>query len=231
MRRYGPIVAILAGMFVSATLVGLADELDASQMPPVVLNGFGLWAGFATFGLAASVSFDRPGPALGVTLSWLLLHYFLEILGSLWTDVAWTQQYSLLHHFNPGQILEGAGGFREHREPLLEARSLLGREQPLSVRDQLFRGGGLHLLTPLLQQCPEGRFQIRFAAHRSFSDVQLVDDGAQSIAQPLLAIVNLRLDGPHGHPHRLGDLPIGEIAYPEGETGAHALRELPEGLS
>lgn len=102
------LVAILGGMFVSALLIGIADELEASQMPLVVLNGFGLWAAFATFGLAASVSFDRAGPAVGMTLGWLLLHYFLEILGSLWTDVAWTQQYSLLHHFNPGRILEGA---------------------------------------------------------------------------------------------------------------------------
>ncbi len=36
-----------------------------------------------------------------------MLHYFFEILGSLWTDVAWTQEYSLLHHFNPGEILTG----------------------------------------------------------------------------------------------------------------------------
>jgi hypothetical protein len=54
-----------------------------------------------------SVSFDRPGPAIGLSLAWLLLHYFLEILGSLWTDAAWTQEYSLLHHFNPGEILTG----------------------------------------------------------------------------------------------------------------------------
>jgi hypothetical protein len=76
-------------------------------MPLVVLNGFGLWAAFTTFGLAASVTFDRPGPAIGLSLAWLLLHYFFEILGSLWTDAAWTQEYSLLHHFNPGEILTG----------------------------------------------------------------------------------------------------------------------------
>jgi len=40
---------------------GLAGEIDLAQMPLVVLNGFGLWAAFTTFGLAASVSFDRPG--------------------------------------------------------------------------------------------------------------------------------------------------------------------------
>jgi ABC-2 type transport system permease protein len=99
--------AILGGMLGGSAVIGLADELDTGQLPLVVLNGFGLWAAFTTFGLAASVSFDRPGPAIGLALAWLLIHYFLEILGSLWTDVAWTQEYSLLHHFNPGEILTG----------------------------------------------------------------------------------------------------------------------------
>jgi ABC-2 type transport system permease protein len=99
--------AILGGMVGSAAAVGIVDELDLGQLPLVILNGFGLWAAFTTFGLAMSVSFDRPGPAIGLTLAWLLIHYFLEILGSLWTDVAWSQEYSLLHHFDPGAILSG----------------------------------------------------------------------------------------------------------------------------
>ena len=73
------------------------------------LNGFGLWAAFTTFGLAASVTFDRPGPAIGLSLAYLVVNYFLEILGSLWADAAWTQDYSLFHHFNPGAILTGEG--------------------------------------------------------------------------------------------------------------------------
>ena len=102
------LVAILGGMLIGSAVTGLADEIDVSAMPLVVLNGFGLWAAFATFSLAMSVTFDRPGPAIGLGLAWLLLHYFLEILGSLWTDAAWLQEYSLLHHFNPGEILTGA---------------------------------------------------------------------------------------------------------------------------
>jgi ABC-2 type transport system permease protein len=101
------LLAILGGMAGGAAAIGLSDELDLGRMPLVVLNGFGLWAAFTTFGLAMSVSFDRPGPAIGLSLAWLLVHYFLEILGSLWTDAAWTQEYSLLHHFNPGEILTG----------------------------------------------------------------------------------------------------------------------------
>lgn len=101
------LAAILAGMVASAAVTGLVDELDLWRMPLVVLNGFGLWAAFTTFGLAASVTFDRPGPAIGLSLAWLLIHYFLEILGSLWSAAEWTQEYSLLHHFNAGEILAG----------------------------------------------------------------------------------------------------------------------------
>jgi len=99
--------AIIGGMVGGSAIQGLTDELDLGQLPIVVLNGFGLWAAFTTFGLAASVSFDRPGPAIGLSLAYLLINYFLEILGSLWTDAAWTQDYSLFHHFNPGAILSG----------------------------------------------------------------------------------------------------------------------------
>jgi ABC-2 type transport system permease protein len=101
------LVAILGGMVGGAIIQGVSDEVDLARMPFVVLNGFGLWAAFTTFGLAASVSFDRPGPAIGLSLAYLLVNYFLEILGSLWTDVAWSQDYSLFHHFDPGAILGG----------------------------------------------------------------------------------------------------------------------------
>ncbi len=102
------LVAILGGMVIGSAVTGLTGELDLSGMPLVILNGLGLWAAFTTFSLAMSATFDRPGPAIGLSLGWLLLHYFLEILGSLWTDAAWLQEYSLLHHFNPGEILTGA---------------------------------------------------------------------------------------------------------------------------
>ncbi|MGQ0608139.1 MAG: ABC transporter permease subunit [Chloroflexota bacterium] len=101
------LVAIIGGMVGGSAIQGLTDELDLGQLPLVVLNGFGLWAAFTTFGLAASVTFDRPGPAIGLSLAYLFINYFLEILGSLWTDAAWTQAYSLFHHFDPGAILSG----------------------------------------------------------------------------------------------------------------------------
>src|SRR5687768_6766062 len=62
------LTAILGGMVGGAAVIGLVDELDLGLLPLVILNGFGLWAAFTTFGLAASVSFDRPGPAIGLSL-------------------------------------------------------------------------------------------------------------------------------------------------------------------
>ena len=100
-------LALLVGQLIGVAIQGVGDELQLGQMPLVFLNGVMLWAAFAAFGLAASVSFDRHGPALGLTMAYLLINYFLEILGSLWRDVDWSQQYSLFHHFNPGKILTG----------------------------------------------------------------------------------------------------------------------------
>jgi ABC-type transport system involved in multi-copper enzyme maturation permease subunit len=101
------LVAILGGQAVGIVVQNLTGDIDLGRMPLVFANGLLLWCAFAAFGLAASVSFDRIGPALGLTLAFLLVNYFLEILGSLWTDVAWSQEYSLFHHFQPTELLTG----------------------------------------------------------------------------------------------------------------------------
>ena len=64
--------------------------------------------GFAAIGLAASVSFDRLPPALGVTLGFVVLMYFLDVLGSLWPAAQWLQPYSLFHYLKPKAILTGS---------------------------------------------------------------------------------------------------------------------------
>lgn len=101
------LIALLGGMAAGTALQGLASELAMERLPLVFLNALLLWAAFGAFGLAASVSFDRTGPAIGLSLAYLLIHYFLEVLGSLWTDAAWLQDYSLFHHFQAGEILAG----------------------------------------------------------------------------------------------------------------------------
>jgi ABC-2 type transport system permease protein len=103
------VAALLLGEVAGAALVDVIDELDLGGLPLVFLNGLLLWSAFGSFSLAASVSVDRAGPALGLSLGYLLLNYFFEILGSLWDAAEWTQQYSLFHHFNPGQVLRGDG--------------------------------------------------------------------------------------------------------------------------
>ena len=102
------LATLILGFIAGSALQGVLHELPLEHVPMLWLNGFLLWGAFATFGLAASVSFDRPGPAIGLTLAYLLVNYFLEILGSLWREAAWTQEYSLFHHFQPTEILEGA---------------------------------------------------------------------------------------------------------------------------
>jgi hypothetical protein len=59
-------------------------------------------------GLAASASFDRVAPALGVTLGFVVLMYFFDILGSLWPAAEVLQPYSLFHYLEAKKILTGA---------------------------------------------------------------------------------------------------------------------------
>lgn len=101
------LAALLAGMVAGSAMQGLLADVPTQHLPLLYLNGLLLWSAFAAFCLAASVSFDRAGPAVGLSLAYLLANYFLEILGSLWTDAAWLQVYSLFHHFQPGAILGG----------------------------------------------------------------------------------------------------------------------------
>lgn len=101
------LAALLFGQLAGVAINGLTNEIDAGLLPLAYANGLLLWCAFAAFGLAASVSFDRVAPALGLSMAYLLVNYFLEILGSLWTDVQWSQKYSLFHQFQPGDILEG----------------------------------------------------------------------------------------------------------------------------
>jgi hypothetical protein len=66
-----------------------------------------LFGAFTAVGLAASASFDRVAPALGVTLGFVVLMYFLDILGSLWPAAERLQAYSLFHYLKAKAILVG----------------------------------------------------------------------------------------------------------------------------
>jgi ABC-2 type transport system permease protein len=98
--------ALLAGSVAGARFEGVRSELSLAQLPALWLNGVLLFATFAAIGLAASVSFDRASPALGVTLGVVVVSYFLEVLGSLWPDAQPLQPYSLFHYLQPKALLQ-----------------------------------------------------------------------------------------------------------------------------
>ena len=71
------------------------------------LNGVLLFAAFGAVCLAASVSFDRLTPALGIGLGYLLASYFVDVLGSLWPDARGLQPLSLVHYVRAPAVLAG----------------------------------------------------------------------------------------------------------------------------
>jgi len=101
------VAALLAGSVGGASFAGVAEELAFRNLPMLWLNSVLLFGAFAAIGLAASVSFNRLTPALGVTLGILIVMYVLDVLGSLWPAAKWLQPYSLFHYLKPRAILGG----------------------------------------------------------------------------------------------------------------------------
>jgi ABC-type transport system involved in multi-copper enzyme maturation permease subunit len=102
------LAAFLVGSVSGATFAGVIGEFPVGSVPLLWLNGVLLFGSFAAVGLAASASFDRVAPALGVTLGFVVLMYFFEILGSLWPAAEKLQPYSLFHYLKAKAILRGA---------------------------------------------------------------------------------------------------------------------------
>jgi len=101
------LIAASIGTVIGSALVGVLDQLPLARLPTLWLDGMLLWGGFAAIGLAASVSFDRLTPALGLTVAVVIVSYFLDILGSLWPDAKGLQPYSLFHYLTSRDILTG----------------------------------------------------------------------------------------------------------------------------
>ncbi|MEO7273624.1 MAG: ABC transporter permease subunit [Vicinamibacterales bacterium] len=102
------VAALLTGTMAGAAFAGVLGEFPVRHLPLVWLNAVLLFGSFTAIGLAASSSFDRLAPALGVTLGFVVLMYFLEILGSLWPAAETLQPYSLFHYLKTKAILIGA---------------------------------------------------------------------------------------------------------------------------
>jgi ABC-2 type transport system permease protein len=95
------------GALIGTAVTGRVEELGPQNLPILWLNAVLLYMAFAAVALAASVSFDRLTPALGVALAFVLVSYFLEALGSLWPDAAYLQDYSLFHYLDARAALAG----------------------------------------------------------------------------------------------------------------------------
>jgi ABC-2 type transport system permease protein len=101
------LAAASIGTLIGSAIMGVVNELAVDRLPTLWLNGFLLWGAIAAIGLAASVSFDRLTPALGITMAIVVVSYFVDILGSLWPDAAGLQRYSLFHYLAARDILNG----------------------------------------------------------------------------------------------------------------------------
>jgi ABC-2 type transport system permease protein len=103
------LAANIVGAIVGSIIAGVSSELALDRLPLLWLNGFMLFGVIGTIGLAASVSFDRLTPALGVVVAVVVVMYFLDVLGTFWPDARGLQPYSLFHYYGPKDILEGVG--------------------------------------------------------------------------------------------------------------------------
>jgi ABC-type transport system involved in multi-copper enzyme maturation permease subunit len=90
----------------SAMLMGVGDELDTASVPLLWLTGWLLFSAFMAFAFAASVSFDRLPPALGVSLVFVLVNYLVDVVGSLWPDAAWLRDWSMFHLVKAKEVLD-----------------------------------------------------------------------------------------------------------------------------
>ncbi len=101
------LAAASVGTLIGSALAGVLDQLAVNRLPLLWLNGVLMWGAFASLGLAASVSFDRLTPALGIALAIIVVSYFLYVLGSLWPDAKGLQPYSLFTYLTARDILRG----------------------------------------------------------------------------------------------------------------------------
>jgi ABC-2 type transport system permease protein len=101
------VAALILGSIVGSAAFDVLDEIQLANVPVLWLNGILLFGAFASIGLALSVTFDRLGAPVGITLAVLLVMFFLQILGSLWPDAKWLQPYSLFDYLRANEVLQG----------------------------------------------------------------------------------------------------------------------------
>ena len=101
------VAGMIVGAWIGTAITGRTPELGVGNLPLLWLNVTLLYWALGAIGLLASVSFDRLSPAISLTLAFVLVSYFLDVLGSLWPDAQWLQPYSLFHYLDPKTVLTG----------------------------------------------------------------------------------------------------------------------------
>jgi ABC-2 type transport system permease protein len=101
------LAVLLVANVVSAAVTGVAHELDIANVPLLWLKGTLFFAVFVALGLAASASYERLAPALGITVAVLLVMYVINVVASLWPDAEWIGPYSLFEYVAAKETLQG----------------------------------------------------------------------------------------------------------------------------
>ncbi len=105
----GVLLAVeLGANALSAMAMGVGAELAMDRMPVLWLSGWLLFSAYLAIAFAASVSFDRLPPALGVPLVFLLLNYLADVIGSLWPDASWLRDWSMFSLVKAQPVLSGS---------------------------------------------------------------------------------------------------------------------------
>jgi ABC-2 type transport system permease protein len=103
----GVMAANLGGVLAGATLFDVADELQLDRLLVAWASAVLFFTTLGALALAASASFDRVAPALGIVLAFTIASYAVEFLGALWPDMAGWRPWSVFHYFQPAQIMAG----------------------------------------------------------------------------------------------------------------------------
>ena len=101
------LAAGLAGVVAGAALFDVAGELAPARLLLAWGNAVVLYATLGALALAASATFDRIAPALGIVLTLTMVSYAVELLGALWPDMAGLRPWSFFHYFRPADIMAG----------------------------------------------------------------------------------------------------------------------------
>ena len=99
--------ALTLGTVAGAAAIGRVAELGLGGLPVVWLEATLLYGAIAGLSLAASVSFDRLTPALGVALAIVLVSYFFDVIGQLWPAAAFLRPWSLFSYLDVRAALAG----------------------------------------------------------------------------------------------------------------------------